>query len=251
MESGNKNINKEEHLIAETRRFAHDLRGPVMALQGVLLTHVTRGELSQDLLSASAERLLEMSRQYLEVSRKPEVVNVAENCVEELSVYELRQMIRQSVREFKSSIVFQSEGKKSNIVVRDFLSLQVDHEFGVGSQQSFFRANSSDLNRMISNLLQNAWEACDGSSSSDILLTTYIENKSVKIEVQDNGEGMNAQGVNRALNGYSTKEFGNGLGLSTAQKLLKSWKAALHIDSSYNKGTTVVLSFPIESQAVN
>jgi signal transduction histidine kinase len=72
--------------------------------------------------------------------------------------------------------------------------------------------------------------------------------KNVVIEVKDNGIGMSADELSRACNPfYTTKRHstGTGLGLSSVHGFVKQSSGDLHISSQQDRGTKVMLAFPI------
>jgi len=242
------NNNGNERLLAETRRFAHDLRGPVMALQSVL--NETRrgsgGPETNGVLNESARRLLDMSMQYLDFHKNPQAA-VPPVVREQMNVFEFRKLSKKCLE------VFAQTHRKSNVKISffDFTKLQIEYEFGMASKQAYMVAQKSELERALLNLLANALEACENISSPQITLTTYIEEKQLKLEIQDNGVGMTQQEKLMALSGVSSKPDGNGIGLSSSVDLVHSWGGVVRVRSAKNKGTSIVLSLPVNQISIN
>ncbi len=86
---------------------------------------------------------------------------------------------------------------------------------------------------------------------AEVLVSIYLDGTLLKVEIQDNGCGMTLDQVERALEGQSFKAGGNGIGLSQAQRQLKSWRAKLQIDSIVDSGTTVTMEFPVLKKQFN
>jgi signal transduction histidine kinase len=67
--------------------------------------------------------------------------------------------------------------------------------------------------------------------------------------IADNGAGMDADRVKRALHGgYTSKASGTGLGLSICRHLSGTHGATFTLESAVGKGTTVRLVFPSAPQ---
>jgi len=73
----------------------------------------------------------------------------------------------------------------------------------------------------------------------------------VEIIITDNGPGMDADVLDRALEPlYSTRGFGVGLGLPIAEQVIKRHGGKMRLDSLKGAGTTVTLWIPTPSQPV-
>ena len=108
------------------------------------------------------------------------------------------------------------------------------------------RGSKFELMRIFQNLLKNALEA--GSARVQVALARTGE--TIEVTIADNGSGMNADAVKRALRGgFTSKQNGTGLGLSICRHLLGAHGATFSLESAPGKGTTVRLVFPAAAQA--
>lgn len=101
-----------------------------------------------------------------------------------------------------------------------------------------------DFKNMLSNLLNNAYEAMQDKK---VEIEIYIENETpnqVNIYLKDNGIGIPKHQINNVLHGKSLKHSGNGIGLLSAVNYIKSLNGNLIINSQENNGTTVTISLP-------
>ena len=99
-----------------------------------------------------------------------------------------------------------------------------------------------DFMNKISNLLNNAYEAT--KENALIKLKLFDNNEYIKIQIIDNGHGMNNQQLIDACSGISSKKNGQGVGLSSSIKYFKQVGGKLNINSCSNKGTTVHIEIP-------
>jgi hypothetical protein len=100
----------------------------------------------------------------------------------------------------------------------------------------------NDLEVMLSNLLNNAYEA--RYTNSKILLKVINLDRKVIIAITDYGVGISEEMINEVLNGATLKPEGHGLGLSNAVKYIKSLGGKLTLTSNKIEGTTVTITIP-------
>ena len=71
----------------------------------------------------------------------------------------------------------------------------------------------------------------------------------IELTITDNGSGMDADRVKRALHGgFSSKATGTGLGLSICRHLVGTHGGTFGLESALGRGTTVRLTFPVAPQ---
>ncbi len=110
-----------------------------------------------------------------------------------------------------------------------------------GLAEAWVRGAKFELMRVLQNLFKNSLEA--GATRITVGLTN--RDGHVEMAVADNGVGMDAERVKRALHGgFSSKASGTGLGLSICRHLAGTHGAAFALESTPGRGTTVRLVFP-------
>ncbi len=100
-----------------------------------------------------------------------------------------------------------------------------------------------NLKRIISNLLNNAYEALQTKRQIDITVGKE-QNSLLYLLISDFGCGIASEYVPRVLEGESLKHTGRGLGLSGAKAYIESLGGELVFTSSVGEGTQVKLLFP-------
>lgn len=105
----------------------------------------------------------------------------------------------------------------------------------------------TQLNRVVTNLIQNAIEAYPlATLPKPVSLKASVSGKHLLIEVCDQGTGMDDLSKQRALlGGFTTKVSGNGLGLSSAKRWCEEAGGHFSVKSLSQKGTTVSMKLPI------
>jgi signal transduction histidine kinase len=101
-----------------------------------------------------------------------------------------------------------------------------------------------ELQRIISNLVNNAVEALDKGGAIAVALSA--PDGTVRIEVSDDGKGIPPEILSKLGRKGEThgKTGGTGLGLYHARTAVESWGGSLAIESEPGKGTAVTISLP-------
>ena len=103
--------------------------------------------------------------------------------------------------------------------------------------------NEYEFKSVLSNLLDNAYEAMpDEKHNIEISITNDIN--TLKITIKDQGRGIPKHEIENILRGKTLKPTGNGIGLPSAIKYVKSLNGTLILTSTENIGTTVEISLP-------
>lgn len=101
-----------------------------------------------------------------------------------------------------------------------------------------------ELQRMVSNLLNNSLEALEGGGTVTLRLSS-AEGRA-RLEVSDDGKGIPADVLATLGTKGRThdKAGGSGLGLYHARTAAEGWGGSLRIESAPGKGTTVTVDLP-------
>lgn len=119
------------------------------------------------------------------------------------------------------------------------ISAKINFTLSLPEQEILIPHNRILFSWVIENLVKNAVDAMKGIGSLHISL--YQKNHSIFMDFKDSGCGMTSKQAQRIfLPGYSTKKRGWGLGLSLAQRVIKTYhKGKISIaETEINKGTT-------------
>lgn len=99
---------------------------------------------------------------------------------------------------------------------------------------------------IVNNLMENAIAFSDKPTST-INLRAFELRQEIVIEVQDNGQGIEEEYLERVFEMYfraNEKSRGNGLGLYIVKKTLQKIGGRVELTSTYTKGTTVKIFLP-------
>ncbi|WP_297208489.1 ATP-binding protein [uncultured Brachyspira sp.] len=100
------------------------------------------------------------------------------------------------------------------------------------------------------NLLKNAVEAMENSSSSIIYISSYHEiidlNEFFIISITDTGVGIDKNNLHKIFEPYFTsKEKGTGIGLATVEKIISEHNGTIDVESIVGEGTTFFIKFMV------
>lgn len=126
-----------------------------------------------------------------------------------------------------------------DIFNRDFIQFECDDK---EIEASFDR---TQLIRIITNLLKNAFQAIPESKTPEIKVSISHNDKQVLIQISDNGYGISKSDTEKIFEpNFTTKSSGMGLGLSMIKSILEAYNGSISFKSKKNKGTTFEVIFP-------
>ncbi|HJL43535.1 MAG TPA: ATP-binding protein [Myxococcales bacterium LLY-WYZ-16_1] len=154
--------------------------------------------------------------------------------------------------------VFRPERLDLNDVVRDAIEMTRSSLEHVQVNQDLrathaIRGDRSLLQQVLVSLLVNAGEATAGREGRVHVRTAdedrpAPEPSTVRLEVEDDGAGMDAQTQQRMFEPYfSTKFQGRGLGLAAAVGAIRTHGGRVDVESAPGQGTQVVIHLPLEA----
>jgi signal transduction histidine kinase len=165
--------------------------------------------------------------------------------------------ITSSVRQYLTNGAQESNSLDVNEVLEQTIELtrplwQASHNIAIVREfQPVCRihSNATELRRIFTNLVINALEAMPQGGT----LTIGCEQlqRSVRVFVEDTGEGIPEERRNKIFLPYfTTKRGGTGLGLANAQKTVSDMGGRMEFSSEVGKGTRFQIELPkVETQA--
>ena len=111
------------------------------------------------------------------------------------------------------------------------------------------------LGQVIANLLQNALvHGLDGQTQGQVKVSAIVQGDQVRLEVSDNGRGMEPKVLARVFEPFFTTRLGkggSGLGLTLAHRIATTVLSGnLTVRSQLGEGSTFTLTFPMRSPGV-
>jgi len=223
------------------RRIAHEIKNPLTPIQlsaQRLLRFLEKSDTSQSV----ATRHAELAKLVQECSRliEREVSTLAE-LVNEFSQF-VRFPTAKLVPTNANTIVHQAvevfSGRLDGITLKTTLADNLPQ----------VRADGGLLRSVIVNLIDNAAEALENSTSGEILVSTlaHSDAETVVICVSDTGTGISPEDKDKLfLPHFSTKDRGTGLGLAIAARIVAEHGGSIHVEDNLPMGSRFLVELPV------
>jgi PAS domain S-box-containing protein len=106
------------------------------------------------------------------------------------------------------------------------------------------------MEQVFSNLILNAVEAIPDGQRGVVTVRTGFEGDSVRIEISDNGCGIDAETQKRIFDPFFTTKFpGRGLGLAAVDGIVRTLDGRISVDSAVGLGTRAEVVLPLPAAA--
>jgi two-component system, NtrC family, nitrogen regulation sensor histidine kinase NtrY len=110
------------------------------------------------------------------------------------------------------------------------------------------KADKTQMNRVFTNLLANAVDACHGRSDCHININETQKEGIITISVADNGEGIPAEMQHKIFTpNFTTKTSGTGLGLAMCKSIVEQANGKIWFETQEGHGTTFFVQLPVIS----
>lgn len=212
-EDSNKKRNEEIRKMA--LQMFHDIRSPLAALNAVSPLICKNASFEETILKKSIDQINIMANSLLQKSRGVKKA--------EVEIFDVLDVVKNQAL------------TKNMILKKEVVRFEISKEMPL-----FIKAEKIEIERMLSNLLNNSIEA---AAEPIIKLKMQEQDNNIIFEIVDNGPGIPEDIIkNIGKEGNTTKNDGNGLGLLHASRLLGSIGAKLEINSNEN-GTQIKIIF--------
>lgn len=223
-------IKLQDEFVRFISQMAHDITSPLVCLRGFgdLCDNLTvsQKELLNNITASIQSIANDLLEKYKGDKKKLEEISKSE----EVSLCCLLQNIVQQKRiEYGSRVKF-------------------DFSHSLDGCPAHVAGRSSDFERMISNLLNNAVEASSDGGLIKIRLMPSSDKKHILLIVEDSGTGMSKEQVAMLMDKKplsSSKKEGFGLGLLKVLQTIEMYNGELQVVSEKGSGTKFTITFPL------
>lgn len=114
-------------------------------------------------------------------------------------------------------------------------------------EEAFFKGNATELNQVLLNLIKNAIEATENSTSPQIFIQLRMEEDQWIITIADNGSGIDPEHLHSIFEPFfTTKEEGKGtgLGLYISYGIIQKHKGTIHYEALH-PGSAFHIHLPV------
>ncbi len=110
------------------------------------------------------------------------------------------------------------------------------------------KTDKTHMNRLFTNLLTNAVDACSGKKNCIITISEQRKKDSILISVKDNGAGIRADMRSKIFTpNFTTKTSGTGLGLAMCKSITEQAGGKIWFETEEGVGTTFYVQLPVIS----
>lgn len=207
---------------------AHEANNPLMIIQG----------------NAQLCLLPEMPEQ----DRADSMKGIVDECKRAKGIIErLLKFSRPSKGTLKEVDINSSIDSVVAILEHQFTLKGVEIKRNYGTDMPRIWIDEQQMQEVFMNFLNNARDAMAGGG--EITVTTARENNLVRVDFKDTGCGMSADVLKRLCEPFfTTKEKGNGLGLSVCYGIINAHRGELKFESELDKGTTATIILPVRQE---
>lgn len=236
----NKTVTRVQHLETIKKQMinniSHDIRTPLSSILGY-------AEALMDEKSITEEK----RQQYLSVILKKG--NQLEMMLQDFFEYTKLEDEEVTVHLEKVNLVEVIEEEILSFYA-DFKKHNINPLLELPPSPVYIYVNLSGIKRILSNLLSNALRY--GSSNGELGVVMRLHNKTVSVEIWDNGSGIQSSDLPYIFERLYTAEHsrnthlqGTGLGLSVTKILVEKHQGQIFVSSLPNKKTSFVFYLPL------
>ena len=230
-ESKRQKLKIQEQFVKTANQVAHDIRSPLASLLMIVNACKEIPERERIALRSASTRINDIANNLLSHYRmdNPEMSSELKERTPILLSATLLQLLTEKKFQYGDRIHFECH-------------------FETGSQFAFILVEDSAFKRMLSNLINNAVEACSGLEKAIVTIGLEIDKGDCLVVVSDNGKGMSQALIDKIMNNMAVtvgKVNGNGIGLTQARETLIRNEGRLCIRSEKGQGSDFQLIFPL------
>lgn len=209
---------------------AHDIRSPLLLLKTVLSDLSSLPERNRIDAYNAIQRVTDIANNLL-VQYRQDAQSLVSTVIECAS---------EPVAIMLESIVSEKRIQLTNA------NIKINLIFSPNMYDAFVCVDIIEFKRVLSNLMNNAIEACKGEPGIIMLLLGRNNDNKVIIDVKDNGCGISDERLNALLKegGSFDKKEGSGLGLPYAMNKIIEWNGDYSFTSKLGEGTQFEMILP-------
>jgi two-component system nitrogen regulation sensor histidine kinase NtrY len=128
---------------------------------------------------------------------------------------------------------------------------RVDLNWWPVEEPLLLEADKTQMNRLFTNLIANAVEACASNGECRIDVREETTGHKVRISIKDNGEGIAPEMQSRIfVPNFTTKSSGTGLGLAMCKGIVEQAHGKIWFETEEGKGTVFYVELPLSANGV-
>jgi signal transduction histidine kinase len=206
---------------------AHNIRSPLAALEAASKDLSNLPEDKRLLIRRASERIQDIANKLLKKRKEGRV--------------QLPGTSKELLASLIDNVVSEKRGQ-----FQSKLSLDISSRVAPDSYGLFAKVDPTEINSVLSNLIDNAVDALDGRNGKVEVGLRHAEHGCVEIIVEDNGKGIPEEILPKLMKKDATfgKAHGTGYGLYHAKSYIESLGGSIFLTSTLGVGTSVTLKLP-------
>ena len=114
------------------------------------------------------------------------------------------------------------------------------------AEMVFVNADKTHINRLFTNLIQNAVQAVPDGKKAFIKVEEVLQNDEILITIKDNGSGISEAMRSKIFTpNFTTKTSGTGLGLAMCKGIVEQSKGKIWFETIVGEGTNFYVELPV------
>lgn len=219
-----KELQREKQIRLSLFKITHEIKNPIAVCKGYLdminVNDSKQVERFIPIIKSEIQRLLTLLQDFLLINKN----NI------DLDIMDFNMLIEDTIDKLDPLL------KENNIKLNSNL---LDDEI-------FINGDYNRLSQVIINMLKNSIEAIPNNVKGKISISSKIIKDSCILIIEDNGEGMNKDTLNKIKTPFfTTKRRGSGLGVSLIYEIVEAHNGKVSYESKLGSGTKVVIKLPI------
>ncbi len=212
-------------LLTVSEKVAHDIRSPLSAINLVMHKVKFDDPEYKEIFDSAVQRIDETATKIL--TRYRTKTGSENEAVEQIDLAEIISSITKE---------------------KKILNTKVEFEFVINSESTTAMGLKLDLERILSNILDNSIFALQSILEPRIFISIDSHNDMIRVGITDNGTGIPEQvlkllGTARITTKADTNQ-GNGIGILHAKRVIERLNGRFEISSAEHVGTTIKISLP-------
>jgi nitrogen fixation/metabolism regulation signal transduction histidine kinase len=211
------------------RQVAHEIKNPLTPMK-LSIQYLQRAieeknpdmqALSQNVATTLVEQIDQLAKIASDFSQFANIGNV------KMEVFDVAEMLRSLINLYSTNDRLNICCVKSNEV-------------------RLINADRSQINRLFTNLIQNAIEASDGKEIINITITEEVDANKLLISIKDEGMGIPEEKRDKIFTpNFTTKTSGTGLGLAMCKGIVEKANGKIWFETTEGVGTTFNVFLPL------
>ncbi len=132
-------------------------------------------------------------------------------------------------------------------VIKSAVDIFYENEIQLNANvnEVFIDLDKNQITRVLNNLVKNAIQATEATTTPEIKITIFNQKNKVLITVEDNGKGIKEKDKEHIFEPkFTTKTSGMGLGLPMVKNIVETYGGKVTFESILNKGTIFKVTLP-------